>query len=128
MINILFMIEDNTYRKNLINSLILKNENFRVAYISTELKDFNYVISNYKIDIILVNVNELICKKILHNEILNKKKYKNTKFKKREILIDKTKLIKLTDKFKVTKAAAKARALVPPAKRLKKFTIVLVFI
>ena len=83
MINILFMIEDNTYRKNLINSLILKNENFRVAYISTELKDFNYVISNYKIDIILVNVNELICKKILHNEILNKKKYK-----KSVILID----------------------------------------
>lgn len=76
MINILFMIDDSVYRKELINSLILKNENLRVAYISTELKEFNYVISNYKIDIILVNVNELICKKILHNEILNKKKYK----------------------------------------------------
>ena len=78
MINILFMIEDSVYRRKLINSLILKNENLRVAYISTELKDFNYVISNYKIDIILVNAKETICKKILNNEILNKKRYKNS--------------------------------------------------
>lgn len=78
MINILFMIDDSVYRKELINNLILKNENLRVAYISTELKEFNYVISNYKIDIILVNAKEIICKKILNNEILNKKRYKNS--------------------------------------------------
>ncbi len=78
MINILFMIEDSVYRRKLINSLILKNENLRVAYISTELNDFNYVISNYKIDIILVNAKETICKKILNNEILNKKRYMNS--------------------------------------------------
>lgn len=48
----------------------------------------SYPISSYRV------------KKLADLGFINKKKYKNTKFKKREILIDKTKLIKLTDKFK----------------------------
>lgn len=78
MINVMLMMKDSTYWKELINNLVLKNENLRVCYIANTLKEFNFAICNYKIDIIIADVKESIFNKILKNESLNKKKFFNS--------------------------------------------------
>ena len=78
MINVLIAEKDMNYCRKLINQINIKNPNLRICAIANNIKEIIHAIVNQQIDILIINLELLDCKKIKIENYIDKRKYKKS--------------------------------------------------